>query len=747
MRKDQANLLRLIKEIDAICKERHIVYYAAGGTVIGALRHKGFIPWDDDIDIYMTRDNWNRFRECFHEIAPDRRILECWENNKGYHNLLGRYMDIDTTSIFKYQIYGDANMGQLIDVFVLDPIVGTKEAIKEYEKTVMLTSDLISECIIYSNRLPDAGEYRQYYERMEAEGKETVVNELFAKLEQYSEEESDTYMLRWGGMPHIFPKEMFAEPKFYPFEDMLMPLPSLVSDYLVQLYGLDWVNIPGRDGQITHNSVSNNDYPFATFKELIVPRVNAKAEEKYLSKKQKIFENLPFLHRVNNSVLEVEGAYVKNKVLRRIKEEQADVLQLVKERNSQALGDLFAEYIDMQISKQFIGSGVFGGYYKKLNPTFIDMGDDNLYAVLWYLMENGKISKADRLLQIRETVIERPLHKPLCDTKRLLDGLKAAAKQYEFKRYTEAKQIVDELWKTTQNNQLYKFKLFLMQRLSKNEIATQEYILFVEEAITRYPTDIDFLKFKADYLWETQEKEKALCIYTEVMDRTRNGMIALHIREQLREYIGDICEYAKQRKGEWRHIFSVWFYCYGYEKPLFETYVQMLQSRNYDMFMCLYEKHIRKACEEEQTLPMVVDILAETFSWKRENVHLEIMNTVTEMTGITREDLLEDGTDISRYQEGLYDQHIGEKRNAYAIYEALSDTDDIYVRRKIALKFKQDFRRYIKQTKEGKEKLARCDYKIRYADMPFSEYIQLLKKFEIATDAVERFYKDRVKQK
>ena len=51
----------LIKEIDTICRKYDITYYAEGGSVIGALRHHGFIPWDDDMDIVMTRDNYYKF--------------------------------------------------------------------------------------------------------------------------------------------------------------------------------------------------------------------------------------------------------------------------------------------------------------------------------------------------------------------------------------------------------------------------------------------------------------------------------------------------------------------------------------------------------------------------------------------------------------------------------------------------------------------------------------------------------------
>ncbi|MCB6367824.1 LicD family protein, partial [Intestinibacillus massiliensis] len=54
------HILGLLHEIDEICRKYEITYYAAGGTTIGAARHHGFIPWDDDADLYMTRENFYR---------------------------------------------------------------------------------------------------------------------------------------------------------------------------------------------------------------------------------------------------------------------------------------------------------------------------------------------------------------------------------------------------------------------------------------------------------------------------------------------------------------------------------------------------------------------------------------------------------------------------------------------------------------------------------------------------------------
>ena len=748
MRKDQENLLRLIKEIDQICKENNIVYYAAGGTVIGALRHKGFIPWDDDIDIYMTRDNWKKFLNCFDKSAPERRILECWENNKGYHNLLARYMDLDTTSIFKYQIYGDANMGQLIDIFVLDPVINSKDAIKEYEKNVFLASDLISECIMYSNRLQEAGEYEKYITRMETEGKERVVQEVYEKLEKHKEEESDCYMLRWGGMPHIFPKEMFTEPKYYPFEDMMMPLPSKVSDYLIQLYGLDWVNVPGRAGQITHNSISNNEYPFQTFKELILPRVDSNAEEKFVSKKKRIFNDLQFIHSFNNEMLDVEGAYVKRNILNNIKEKEIDILNIVEERNFEQIQNIFKSYIDIQCDAEFIGNGTFAGYYKKLNPTFIDLGDENLYAVLYFMMETGKIAKADRLLNIRKTVVERPLAECLVTLQNLLEDIKKAANLYEFRHYQEAKSIIDKWVPKIKSNQLYKFELFLMKQLAEDCSKSQEYEEILQTALTTYPEDIDFTKFKADYLWNVGDKQEALSLYTKVLQRCNNGVLCLHVKEQLEAHLSHVRDYLdtlyQDDVVEWRKGMSTWLKCFEGSKELLKDYVIRLYESGYDMSLLLFEKNISRTCKKEDTCLVMTDILSEVCGWKKENIYIEILAKTKRISEITEDMLVQDGTDLSEYQRALCYMNIGERNKEYALYIKLRYSNDEYVKTQIRLKLRKDLKRYIKQAKQNKIGFLRCDYNIRYSNMPFEEYIQLLRDFDVICQDEEFLYTNSI---
>ena len=74
MTEKQKYLLKLFREVDEICREHNLRYVLAGGSLIGALRHEGFVPWDDDVDLYMPRSDWEKFIEILYKFISALRI-------------------------------------------------------------------------------------------------------------------------------------------------------------------------------------------------------------------------------------------------------------------------------------------------------------------------------------------------------------------------------------------------------------------------------------------------------------------------------------------------------------------------------------------------------------------------------------------------------------------------------------------------------------------------------------------------
>lgn len=116
--------LEILKQIDTICNLLNIKYCLAYGTLIGAIRHKGFIPWDDDIDILMPRPDYEKFKKYVNSHSDELKPLKLFDSSvTNYPYLLPRLSNDDYTVVVDNEKpYG---MGIFIDIYVLDGIGDT----------------------------------------------------------------------------------------------------------------------------------------------------------------------------------------------------------------------------------------------------------------------------------------------------------------------------------------------------------------------------------------------------------------------------------------------------------------------------------------------------------------------------------------------------------------------------------------------------------------------------------------------
>ena len=80
----QNKILEIMKYIDSICRMNGITYFIMGGTALGAIRHRGFIPWDDDLDIFMTPDQYKKFKSVFYLLHDNQYVLQEWKTTPNY---------------------------------------------------------------------------------------------------------------------------------------------------------------------------------------------------------------------------------------------------------------------------------------------------------------------------------------------------------------------------------------------------------------------------------------------------------------------------------------------------------------------------------------------------------------------------------------------------------------------------------------------------------------------------------------
>lgn len=261
--------LELLAKVDEVCKKYSIPYFADWGTLLGAVRHQGFIPWDDDIDIAMKRPDYNRFLE----ICPKEFI--CFDENKDldekslgdnflyssiYSAKVHTHIQTVLLSTNKVLVFDDHYLkrfhgypvGVGIDIFPLDYLPEKNEETEQIFKLIAYI-----ETIQYNDEhwdisgMPNSDEATQYIHSIES-----VCNlkfdwnislriqllRLMDKLYSYYSEEGSTYLmpLYWQiSYPekHLYhKKEWFDETILLPFENIMIPAPKEYDKILTNLY-------------------------------------------------------------------------------------------------------------------------------------------------------------------------------------------------------------------------------------------------------------------------------------------------------------------------------------------------------------------------------------------------------------------------------------------------------------------------------------------------------------------------------
>lgn len=125
LRKAQLRMLDILIEVDKICRKHKIEYFLDSGTLLGAVRHGGFIPWDDDLDIAIRREDWHKLRIALQNELPANMCYHDWTNDSNYHLSIAKVRDVN--SIFEDP--GCRNMrkrGIFIDIFFVEPSIPLK---------------------------------------------------------------------------------------------------------------------------------------------------------------------------------------------------------------------------------------------------------------------------------------------------------------------------------------------------------------------------------------------------------------------------------------------------------------------------------------------------------------------------------------------------------------------------------------------------------------------------------------------
>lgn len=537
MTEKQEHLLKLFREIDEICKKHNLRYVMAGGTLIGVLRNEGFIPWDDDVDIYMPRDDWDKFVELSKTEFPPDRAVQCVDVDRTYTNSFPRYASTDSCAVHKHQVIGEDKAGEIIDVLTLDPIPADDKEYEKYRTHMMIYSDLVNISVVFGNRweIP-ASLYLKYLLSYVFLGKDRTLRKLENIMFSYKEEECDRYAMRWGGCPFLFDKDMMFPVKYMDFEGEKVMIPRRTNDYLVWHYGDEWSYIPPHGERESHDAICVDDITYKEFRGDYMPKVH-KRKARFNAAVRK-FYYMATAKRAHRLLHERDLLQAKSTVMdlkARIRQNGRNLKEMTEAHEFDALNELFLNYFQVQLSAGFIGREDFANIYPFYHPTLLELEDEVFMAAMMTLFYTERISKAYRMFQVREKLdhVTPEMKKIMAD----VVLFRKAACHYEFKEKEEAEEISRELLERYPGNPSFlKFQCRLVMDRARGHESTEEAWEFLEKALGLFPEDGYFLKYKADVLWMRGRRMDALKLYADAREKTNNGIVQLELDKFLRDY-------------------------------------------------------------------------------------------------------------------------------------------------------------------------------------------------------------------
>lgn len=272
LEKVQKILLGYLLEIDKICRQNDIKYFLAGGTLLGAIRHHGFIPWDDDADVMMLREDYDRFRKVAQRELPDNIFVQLPTTEKGNYNPFTKLRINDT--MFATEFTGhfmDMHNGIFFDVLSHDRTGNHKWSQKLHLMVTMLSRSVVFNK--WGNTDIKSGGNHPLICKFVDKAKYLIPMRfaLWAQnrsLEFFRDRGTD-YL--YDGMGRnlkcgAFPKKWLDEVIYVDFEGYQFPVPKEYDKYLTYLYGDYMQMIPVSHRRTSHSIVLTDLGSYSDFR-------------------------------------------------------------------------------------------------------------------------------------------------------------------------------------------------------------------------------------------------------------------------------------------------------------------------------------------------------------------------------------------------------------------------------------------------------------------------------------------------
>lgn len=247
VRSVQEKILYIMKYIDNLCRDNGIIYYIMGGTALGAVRHGGFIPWDDDLDIFMTPEQYNKFKSVFYKTESTEFILQEWRTDSKYLEYAKVRMN-DTTFIEEhFKDRKDMHHGIYVDIMILHKVPENRII----QKLVYFESKFVT---LYGlsqrNWVPKSKSQALVLKSLKFLPCKLMARIAYRHIYKYDSRKNNFKYCYWITPAKfkngLFDKTFFEKPVDINFEDAKLLGSEKIKEYLEYRYG-DYMKLPSEE--------------------------------------------------------------------------------------------------------------------------------------------------------------------------------------------------------------------------------------------------------------------------------------------------------------------------------------------------------------------------------------------------------------------------------------------------------------------------------------------------------------------
>ncbi|MFR1707971.1 MAG: phosphorylcholine transferase LicD [Clostridium sp.] len=259
LRKLQLTQLEILLEVVRICDKNNLTYFLIGGTLLGAIRHNGFIPWDDDLDIGMPRSDYEKLIEICKTQLDEKYILHHLSTDKEYWLPFAKIRKNNTLFNEKNIQHVDCHKGIFIDIFPLDN--GNKQSSKLQSIQAKISKYLSN--IIIIKKIGTQGKSLGIKLKLGEIIFKLIpikfINKINNKIMSVNKNDDSKFFINLGSnynyIKQTIPKEKYFPPTKVEFEGVYLNVPRDY-DYVLKRIYKNYMELPPEDKRYTHNPVT-----------------------------------------------------------------------------------------------------------------------------------------------------------------------------------------------------------------------------------------------------------------------------------------------------------------------------------------------------------------------------------------------------------------------------------------------------------------------------------------------------------